>query len=118
MKNFKLITVLVLSFTLTLASCYRKKDTIARVTVLDINDQTPVGGVDVKLYYVDTLEPRTDLEQIQTTDASGVATFNYNELYKSGQAGFAILDIDAGGTVKAGIIRIEEEVTSEATVEI
>ena len=101
------------------SSCYKKKDTIAKVTVLD-SAGLPVGGAEVRLYYEDAsgFEPRENLEQTNSTDASGIATFNYNDLFKSGQAGFAILDIDVDGVVKVGIIRIEQEETSEESVAI
>jgi len=106
------------AITFVFSSCYRKKDTIARVTVLD-SAGLPVGGAEVMLYYDDgTTTPRENLEQTNTTDASGIATFNYNDLFKSGQAGFAILDIDVNGIVKVGIIRIEQEETSEESVAI
>jgi hypothetical protein len=111
-----LLTVFVIVFAFT--SCYKKKDTIARVTVVDAAG-VPVGGADVKLYYDSGSNPPRDyLEQTNTTDASGMATFNYNDLFKSGQAGFAILDIDVNANVKVGIIRIEEENTSEESVSI
>ena len=56
-----------------------------------------------------------ELMKLSTTGGGGTATFNFNELYKSGQAGFAVLDIYVGG-VLVGIIKIEEEKTSEETV--
>lgn len=117
MKKFKLFLVssLVLAFVAT--SCYKKKDTIAKVTVTDASGSV-VGGADVRLYYEGNNAPRENLDQTVSTDGSGVATFNYNEFYKAGQAGFAILDIDVNGITKVGIIRIEEETTSEATVTI
>ncbi len=111
-----LLTVIAISFAFT--SCYRKKDTIARVTVVDAAG-SPKGGAEVRLYYDEgNGEPREYLEQTASTDASGIATFNYNDLFKSGQAGFAILDIDVDSETKVGIIRIEEETTSEETVEV
>jgi len=118
MRKLSVLLVLVLSISFAFTSCYRKKDTIARVTVLD-SAGLPVGGAEVKLYYDGTGgDAREYLEQTNTTDASGIATFNYNDLFKSGQAGFAILDIDVNGVVKVGIIRIEEETTNEETVSI
>lgn len=104
-----------LAVVLVASSCYKKKDTIAKVNVIDASG-TVVGGADVRLYYDGTEPPRENLDQTVTTDGSGSATFNYNDFYKSGQAGFAILDIDVNGTEKVGIIRIEEETTSEVTV--
>ncbi len=47
-------------------------------------------------------------------------TFDFTEFYKKGQAGFAVLDIEAfkGGLNGEGIIKIEEETTSEETITI
>ena len=110
----KQLSILIFSI-LVFSSCYKKKDTIARVTVLD-STGVPVGGAEVKLYYDGG--DREDLEQTTSTDASGTATFNYNNLYESGQAGFAILDIDVNDITKVGIIKIEEEAATEETVSI
>jgi hypothetical protein len=54
------------------------------------------------------------------TNSSGVAIFNYNDVYQLGQAGVAVLDIKAykDGANGQGIIKVEEEVTSEETVYI
>ena len=110
---FTALIVLVLSFT----SCYKKKDTIADVTVITSTPGAqPVNGVEVRLFY----GVSADLARIDkkgTTGADGIATFNFNELYKSGQAGFAVLDIYVGGVV-VGVIKIEEETTSTETVSI
>ena len=108
---FTALLVLVFSFT----SCYKKKDTIAKVTVLDANN-SPVGGTEVRLFYGPVVDSAR-IDVLGTTDAAGLATFNFNELYKSGQAGFAVLDIYVGGVV-VGIIKIEEETTSEESVTI
>lgn len=117
MRKLSVLLFSIIAISFAFSACYRKKDTIARVTVVNASG-SPVGGASVRLYYEDTLDPRENLEQTNTTDASGQATFNYNDLFKSGQAGFAILDIDVNGITKVGIIRIEEETTSEETVSI
>ena len=52
----------------------------------------------------------------QVTNAGSVS-FNFSEYYKQGQAGFAVLDIEATkGRTGIGIIKIEEEMTNEQTV--
>lgn len=113
-RNTFLIVALV-SLVFSISSCYRKKDTIAKVTVLDANN-APVGGAEVRLYYGVSADSAR-IDQTSSTDAAGLATFNFNDLYKSGQAGFAVLDIYVNGTI-LGIIKVEEETTSEETVVI
>lgn len=118
MKKLSLILFSLIAITFSFSSCYKKKDTIARVTVID-SAGVPVGGATVRLYYDNGSEvPRENLEQSSSTDAQGMATFNYNDLFKSGQAGFAILDIDVDNLTKVGIVRIEEEETIEVSVAI
>ncbi|MFN3917467.1 MAG: hypothetical protein ACK4K0_06970 [Flavobacteriales bacterium] len=114
----KLAAFVAVALLFTLSSCYRKKDTIAVVTVMSDATNQPVGGAEVRLHYAGSADPdnkRIDVKA--TTDASGRATFNFNDFYKSGQAGFAVLDIEVGNQV-VGIIKIEEEKTTEQTVEI
>ena len=106
---FTALIVLVFSFT----SCYKKKDTIANVTVLNVLNE-PVAGIEVRLFY-GTSADSARIDEVATTGGGGTASFNFNELYKSGQAGFAVLDIYIGGNV-VGIIKIEEETNSEETV--
>jgi hypothetical protein len=116
---FTALIVLVFSFT----SCYKKQPTIAHITVLTSTPPgpnspgpEPVGGAEVRLFYgVNADSARID--KLGTTGADGIASFNFNDLYKSGQAGFAVLDIYVGGVV-VGIIKIEEETISEETVSI
>ena len=107
---FTALSVLVFSFT----SCYKKKDTIVNINVFHANDMAPWEGAEVRLFYGVSADSAR-IDKTSTTGGGGTATFNFNELYKSGQAGFAILDIYVQG-VLVGIIKIEEEKTSEETV--
>ncbi len=103
----------------TISSCYKEKSTTAVVTVLDVAN-APVPGASVKLYYKyasDSLGTDLRLDKTETTDASGKATFNYTDEFKSGQAGLSVLDIEVDGDI-LGIIKIEEEVQSEETVNL
>lgn len=110
--KFGMAMMLFVGLAVVFSSCYRKKDTVAVVTVVNTNDE-PVTGAEVTLTWSDAT--REDLEQTASTDGSGKASFNYNELYKSGQAGVFVLDVMVDGTVY-GIIRVEQETTSEETV--
>lgn len=103
----------------TLNSCRKKQDTIAKITVRDtVNALVP--GARVILYGTSTTDPIQPVVRRDTsfTDASGVATFNYNEVYQLGQAGVAVLDITAerGDLFGKGIIKINEEEDNFATV--
>jgi hypothetical protein len=53
-----------------------------------------------------------------TTNTSGEARFNFNDVYQLGQAGVAVLNIEASanGLSGEGIIKVEQETTSEETV--
>ena len=114
LRNAFLFTALIV-LTFSITSCYKKKATIANVTVMNaLND--PVSGVEVRLFY-GLSSDSARIDEISTTGGGGTATFNFDELYKSGQAGFAVLDIYVGGNI-VGVIKIEEETTSEETVTI
>lgn len=99
-----------------LFSCRKEKDTNANVTVVNANEQ-PVAGADVRLYVSNASGPvRDGIDVTETTNSSGVATFNFNDLYELGQAGFAVLDVDINSGQATGIIKIEEETDNEQTI--
>lgn len=99
--------------------CRKKKDTIAKVYVKDFSNQY-VEGATVILYGKSTINQPANVVLYDTTltNSSGVAVFNYNDVYQLGQAGVAVLDIKAykNGAQGQGIIKVEEEVVSEETV--
>lgn len=97
------------------ASCYKKKDTIVIISVRDSITNDVVVGASVRLLYLAGNPDSTRIDVTATTDPQGQAVFNFNELYQSGQAGFAVLDVLLNGT-KVDVIQIEEEVTTEETV--
>jgi hypothetical protein len=106
---------------LSSTGCRKKKDTIAKIYVRDVAGEA-VSGATVRLSAEDT-DPNNGnqtvaLDKTATTNASGEATFNFNDVYQLGQAGVAVLDIDAqkDGMSGSGIIKIEQEKTSEETV--
>jgi len=114
-----LITSILVSGVLLSTGCRKKKDTIAKIYVRDAANQ-PVAGCQVVLKGVSTTgnTPNVNLYDTTETNASGEAIFNFNDVYQLGQAGVAVLNIEAkkNGLVGQGIIKIEEEVTSEETV--
>lgn len=119
-KYFYITGFLALLFGMTfLNSCNKKQDTIAKITVRDTANVL-VPGARVILYGSSTTDPIQAVVRRDTsyTDAAGVATFNYNEVYQMGQAGVAVLDITAtkGDLFGKGIIKVNEEEDNYATV--
>ncbi len=111
--------LVVLATGVLFAACNKEKPTIARITVVDEN------GTIVPLAYVRLfadpsipLGDPTRLDMEMYTDSRGVAEFDYSDLYKQGQAGFAVLDILATKDTLAGegIIKILEEEENEEKV--
>jgi len=120
----RLITLLFVAATLVATTaCNKNKDTLAKVKVVKQSDGvTPVVGATVRLYtdLSGTEFEREGIEKEATTNGSGEAVFNYNDLFKRGQAGLFVLDVEVtqGANTADGIIKVVEEETSEATVEI
>ncbi len=94
-------------------------DTVAHIYVKDETNAS-VSNAMVVLYGTNTQTTPQQVAVYDTTytNANGLATFNYNELYQLGQAGVAVLDIKAqkGNKTGQGIIKIEAEKVNEETV--
>lgn len=116
MLSRSILTVAIGAAIISIGSCRKKEDTIAKVYVLDQNNSR-VSGATVELIGEGSegtvREPKT-----ATTNEQGEATFNYNDIYQLGQCGVAIFKIKAslGGAVGHGIIKVEQEETTEETV--
>jgi len=117
-----MIAVVGLGVTFSSSGCRKKKDTIAKIYVYDAAS-VAVGGATVRLYGTSTLpagqgNPVVVLDVTTTANSNGEATFNFNDVYQLGQAGVAVLDIDAsfGSMVGHGIIKVEQETVSEEAV--
>ncbi|SFT85791.1 hypothetical protein SAMN05216474_2768 [Lishizhenia tianjinensis] len=124
MKNYT--NILILLFSSLLIACSKKEPTLADITVKNTANEV-VPGVRVILYGESTETPNKDgdvvLKDTATTDIFGVAHFDYTENFKRGQAGFAVLNIDAevtdaNGTTFSGTgtLKIEEETLNKETV--
>ena len=118
----KLILLSFAAVTLvSLTSCRKKLDTIAHIYVKDETNAS-VSNAMVVLYGTNTQSTPQQVAVYDTsyTNANGLATFNYNEIYQLGQAGVAVLNIEAykDGAEGQGIIKVEQETTSEETVYI
>jgi hypothetical protein len=99
--------------------CRKKKDTTALIYVLDAQNQR-VAGAQVVLKGESTVQNSPPVVLFDTTlsDGSGVASFNFNDVYQLGQAGVAVLNIEAKKDALSGeaIIKIEQEKVNEETV--
>lgn len=120
-----IFALLMLVSAFSFSSCAKSGDTVAKIKVLNVDDSSPIVGATVILDPDnEVLENKPQLLKETTTNSRGEASFNYNELYKKGQAGLFVLDvrveatIDGIPTVGEGIIKVEEEETSEATIEL
>ncbi len=115
----KTILLLCIFSLLLNVGCRKKKDTIAAITVTNKATGSAVESAKV------TLSPSNPSQQVddrvtktENTNSSGVAYFNYNDLYQLGAAGVCILNIKAikDASSGTGIIKIEEEKTTSAGV--
>lgn len=101
------------------SGCRKKKDTTAIIYVLDAQNER-VAGAQVVLKGESTMTPSPPVILFDTTlsDGSGVAVFNFNDVYQLGQAGVAVLNIEARKDALSGqaIIKIEQEEANEETV--
>ncbi|MFY8136475.1 MAG: hypothetical protein ACOVMR_00125 [Flavobacteriales bacterium] len=122
-KALKLFLLLLSTASVvTLSSCKKDEETIATVLVLD-NTGKPVPGVSVRLFGEPSEPCETCVIRFDTlavTNGTGKVTFDFSDFYKSGQAGFAVLNIEAtkGSLFGEGIIKIEEEKTTEESITI
>lgn len=124
-KNSKFIVsgFFLLMVFVAVSGCKKDQQTIATITVVNADGET-VPGASVRLYAVSSQtppppnEPRFDTTQV--TNGTGKVSFDFSDYYEEGQAGFAVLDIEAskGSLEGEGIIKIEEMKTSEETVVI
>ncbi|MDX2359499.1 MAG: hypothetical protein QNK23_01745 [Crocinitomicaceae bacterium] len=119
LTKFYIIGALAFMAVAVFAGCNKKEDTIAKIYVRDSGNQA-VSGAQVVVYGQSTTSQPTSvtLFDTTTTNSSGEAVFNFNDVYQLGQAGVAVLNIDvtADGLAGQGIIKVEQETTSEETV--
>lgn len=103
------------------SGCRKKKDTIAKIYVRDSSGNA-VQDCQVILKGESTITPSPPVTIYDTmfTNSAGEAVFNFNDVYQLGQAGVAVLNIEArkGNDTGEGIIKVEQETTSEETVYI
>lgn len=118
-----LLSIFFLSFSLILVSgCYKKKDTMVKIHVRDVNNNL-VSGVKVVLYGESSTPRPSSFGDTAISNTAGEAIFNLNYMYKAGQAGVAVLNISAnklvvGGSplTGSGIIKVVEQETTDETI--
>ncbi len=102
-------------------SCRKKQETIAKIVVRDASNN-PVSGARVIVYGQSTTGQASSvtLYDTTTTNSAGEAIFNFDDVYQLGQAGVAVLNIDASkdGNTGQGIIKVEQETTTTEVVYI
>jgi hypothetical protein len=115
------IIVLFLVCSLPLSSCYKKEPTSLEVAVQFSNGEL-VENAKVKLL----VEPTTNTSQVPvindstTTNSGGLAFFDLDKYYKSGQVGVAVLKVNAFyfGLTGNQVIQIEEEKRNRVVITI
>ena len=121
MNRILLLSLFAFLGVIALEGCRKKGDTIAIIHVRDASNQA-VSGARVVLYGQSTTNQPSNVVLYDTTstNSAGEATFNFNDVYQLGQAGVAILNIDVlkNSQTGTGIIKVEEETTTEETVYI
>jgi hypothetical protein len=114
-----LVAVVFTGMMLSSSGCRKKEDTIAQIYVKD-DTSSPVSGANVHLYGqgTDGSSSAVTLDMNATTDGSGMASFNFNDVYQLGQSGVVVANIEAtfGAAEGEGIIKVVQEETSEETV--
>lgn len=122
-KLFFIASALLILTATTVTSCRKKADTLVKVIVIDAETNAIVAGASVILEANPSSgqppkEPSELFPMESTSNSSGEAVFNLNEVYQLGQAGVAILDIvvtssSGNGT---GVVKVEQEETTTESV--
>jgi hypothetical protein len=115
-----MIAAVLLGIVFSSSGCRKKHDTIAKIYIRDHSNSLVSGAqVRVKGESTDPNNPSAStLDKTATTNSAGEATFNFNDVYQLGQAGVAVVNIYAEKDLMEGegIMKVEQEVTSEETV--
>ncbi|MBN9294842.1 MAG: hypothetical protein J0G96_12770 [Flavobacteriia bacterium] len=119
-KYILFVLVFVVAF---FTGCKPKKDTVAKIYVYN-NTNKVIPECRVVLWGKASPDGKGQenvvIYETAYTNSAGEAVFYFSELYQKGMAGVAILNIEAkkGNYNGSGIIKVEEEITNEATVYI
>ena len=118
-KSILLFSFVALVAVTFFSSCNKTKDTTVRVTVQDASHKI-VAGAWVRLFGNSTTTSTSVINDSLMTDSGGQAVFNYNKIYKAGQAGVAVLDVVGRKSALYGknVVKIESETENDVTVYI
>ncbi|MFT5779201.1 MAG: hypothetical protein ACI837_002158 [Crocinitomicaceae bacterium] len=111
--------VLLSLILVTAFSCRKKQDTLVEIHVMNDTNQA-VEGADVRLFtappYEEDSYPAFDMSA--KTNSEGMALFNFNDIYQLGQAGVALLKVEAGkdGLNAESVIKVDQETTTRKTL--
>ena len=119
-KRFGILSLILAMVALTNIGCKKKKPTIAEITVRN-SAGAAIAGAQVHLFPVPTNQNGAGAllwDYTGVTNAAGVASFNFDEVYQLGQAGVVVANIEASGngTTGTGVIKVDQETTSTAVV--
>ena len=116
-KSFILFSFVLLVGIFLFSSCRKTKDTTARITVRDKTNNLVIGAW-VRVFGNSTTTNTSIINDSLQSDYKGEVILNYNKIFKSGQAGVAVLDITGrkGALYGKGIIKIEPEVENTETI--
>lgn len=119
LKSLLLFSFVALVAVTFFSSCKKTTDTTVKVTVHDASHKI-VAGAWVRIFGNSTTTSTSVINDSLLTDAGGQAVFNYNKIYKAGQAGVAVLDIVARKSALYGknVVKVEAEEQTDATVYI
>lgn len=118
----------ILGISLALSSCKKDTPTTVKITVRNASNQLVVGA-EVILFIDETsgsitpcatCEVDQSIKKAVSTDYKGEAFFDVSDLYKSGSAGVAILDlrVDYLNNSTTTVIKIEPEIENKQTIYI
>ena len=118
-KSFILFSFIILTGSFLFSSCHKTKDTTAKITVRDKNSNLVIGAW-IRVFGNSTTTNTSIINDSIQSDYKGEVMFNYNKIFKAGQAGVAVLDIIGrkGSLYGKGIIKIEPEKENTTTIYI
>ena len=119
-SKINVVLIVLIFLTISFQSCRKKGETIAKIKIINTDGEI-VPNAEVILFGEPTLSSHNEMIIRDTlyTKADGYAVFNFDKNYNLGQAGIFVLNIkvsNEASLIGEGIIKVEQEKTSEETV--